>query len=44
MLEFKLEKENSPETEFRDPFTMPMVTQSQMCFCTIFLCMGHLPY
>ena len=44
MLEFKLEKENSPETEFRDPFTMPMVTQSQMCFCTIFRCMGHLPY
>ena len=34
MLEFKLEKENSPETEFRDPFRMPMVTQNQMYFHT----------
>merc|ERR550519_3241139 len=26
MLEFKLEKEKSPESEFRDPFRMPMVS------------------
>ena len=32
MLEFKLEKENSPESEFRDPFRMPMVIQNQIDF------------
>ena len=43
MLEFKLEKEKSPESEFRDPFRMPMVTQNKI-HNVIYMCLDHVIY